>query len=380
MSKSDPKTQLRKAALIIEDLQNKLRALEGAAKEPIAIIGLGCRFPGQADTPEQFWHLLRNGRDAVIELPTARRRDMGGYVSALAETASAHRLYSGFLERIDRFDPQFFGISPREAKWLDPQQRLLLEVSWEALEAAGIIPQTLFNSATGVFIGISHNDYEYLLANSGAAEGRYELYSLTGNLLSVAAGRLSYTLGLTGPSVAVDTACSSSLVAVHQACQSLRNRECSLALAGGVNLILQPDITLMMAQTGMLAPDGRCKTFDAAANGFVRGEGCGLVVLKRLSEATAAGDTILAVIRGSKINQDGRSSGLTAPSGPSQQAVIRQALLEAGVEPAQVGYIEAHGTGTALGDPIEIGALSAIFGERRDPLWVGSVKTNIGHL
>ncbi|MCB0167206.1 MAG: SDR family NAD(P)-dependent oxidoreductase [Anaerolineae bacterium] len=346
--------------------------------EPIAIIGMGCRFPGASETPTQFWQLLRDGIDAIIEVPP-ERWDIEAYFSSDPDApGKMNTRYGGFLNQVDHFDAQFFGLSPRETVSLDPQQRLLLEVSWEALEVAGMAPSRLFNTSTGVFVGISSNDYQYLLNQSQtAADG---LYLATGNALSVAAGRLAYTLGLTGPCLAVDTSCSSSLVAVHQACTSLRRGECDLALTGGVNLILRPESTISFSKARMLAPDGRCKTFDAAANGYVRGEGCGMVVLKRLTEAQTDGDTILAVIRGSMINQDGRSSGLTAPNGPSQEAVIRQALKQAQVNPAEISYVEAHGTGTSLGDPIEIKALSAVFGQRENPLWVGSVKTNIGHL
>ncbi|MCX6047085.1 MAG: polyketide synthase, partial [Chloroflexi bacterium] len=357
---------LDKATAQLEEIKYK-------ASEPIAILGMGCRFPGGSDTPEQFWQLLARGTDAVIEMPRPRRHATGAALSAC---------YGGFLAEIDHFDPTFFGISPRETVWMDPQQRLLLEVGWEALEAAYLVPATLFNSVTGVFVGLCSYDYALRTRYQQINSPQDELHQMTGMALSVAAGRLAYTFGFTGPAVVVDTACSASLVAVHQACQSLRQRECQIALAGGVNLIMDDQWATGRAAAAdrMFAVDGRCKTFDAAANGFGRGEGCGMVVLKRLSDAQAAGDPILAIIRGSMVNQDGRSSGLSAPSGPAQQTVIRQALRNAGVEPAQVGYIEAHGTGTALGDPIEIGALNAVFGKRTEPLWVGSVKTNFGHL
>jgi myxalamid-type polyketide synthase MxaB len=290
--------------------------------------------------------------------------------------------YGGFLSQVDRFEPQFFGVSPREAVSLDPQQRLLLEVSWEALERANQVPEKLFNSSTGVFVGIGSHDYVNVLRDAGDLAS-IDAYFGTGNAFSVAAGRLSYTLGLTGPCLAVDTACSSSLVTVHLACQSLRNRECNLALAGGVNLILSADLTINFCKARMLSPDGRCKSFDASADGYVRGEGCGMIVLKRLSDAVADQDNILALVRGSAVNQDGPSGGLTVPNGPSQEALIRQALKNSGVEPSQVSYIEAHGTGTSLGDPIEVEALGAVFGKNRPtnrPLAIGSVKTNIGHL
>jgi acyl transferase domain-containing protein/acyl carrier protein len=288
----------------------------------------------------------------------------------------------GFLEGIDEFDPQFFGIAPREAVSLDPQQRLLLEVAWEALENANIPADRLYGSATGVFIGIISQDYSHRLLSLSSLD-RIDAYSGTGASMGMAAGRLSYCLGLTGPSLSVDTACSSSLVTLHLACESLRRKECSLALTGGVNAILEPGLSVNFSKARMLAPDGRCKTFDEAADGYVRGEGCGVLVLKRLSDAQQDGDRILAVVRGSAVNQDGPSGGLTVPSGPSQERVMRQALANARVAPDAVSYVEAHGTGTALGDPIELGALDRVFGtthSRTNPLHIGSVKTNIGHL
>lgn len=346
--------------------------------EPIAIIGLGCRFPHGADTPEQFWHLLRNGVDAVREVPSERWNMDALYDPDPAAAGKISTRYASFLDRVDGFDPAFFGISPREAVMMDPQQRLLLEVSWESLERAGIAPTTLQGTSTGVFIGMMAQDYAHLSAN---ALEPMDAYTGTGNLMSVAAGRLAYVLGCHGPTLTVDTACSSSLVTVHLACQSLRQAECAMALAGGVNLLLTPHHSVMQSRARMLSPDGRCKTFDAAADGMSRGEGCGIVVLKRLADAVADGDTILAVIRGSAVNHDGRSSGLTVPNGRAQVQVIRQALENGGVNPAQVSCVEAHGSGTALGDPIEVEALSTVYGQNRQmPLVIGSVKTNIGHL
>ena len=370
---------LQQSATVIQKLKAQLRGYN----EPIAVIGMGCRFPGHSDNPAQFWQMLAQGVDAVVAMPEARR-------SRPESDPDRPPCYGGFLADVEGFDPAFFGISPRETNLMDPQQRLLLEVSWEALESAAIVPESLFKSNTGVFIGMCNSDYAALAHTPMLLSAQDELHRLTGMSQSVAAGRLSYWFGFTGPAMVVDTACSSSLVTTHQACQSLRQRECDLALAGGVNLLLSDHWATFGgdSEERMLAWDGRCKTFDAAANGFGRGEGCGIVVLKRLAEAQADGNRILAVIRGSMINQDGRSSGLSAPSGPSQQRVIRQALQKAEVEPDQVSYIEAHGTGTRLGDPIEIGALNAVFGQastssaqrRKDPLWVGSVKTNFGHL
>ncbi|MEM7125068.1 MAG: SDR family NAD(P)-dependent oxidoreductase [Chloroflexota bacterium] len=364
----------------LDEATSQLEELKYKEREPIAILGVGCRFPGDSDTPEQFWQLLANGVDAVVNMPNHRRADSASAGQATDDRASAW--YGGFLTQVDQFEPEFFGISPRETNLMDPQQRLLLEVSWEALESAGLVPESLLHSPTGVFVGICNSDYSWLLHSQKVHAPQDELYLTTGAAQSVAAGRLAYSFGFTGPAVAVDTACSSSLVALHQACQSLRQNECNLALAGGVNLILNEQWVTegVHAEDRLHASDGRCKTFDAAANGFGRGEGCGMVVLKRLSDAKADGDPILAVIRGSMVNQDGRSSGLSAPSGPSQQSVIQKALNNAELNPEQISYIEAHGTGTTLGDPIEIGALNAVFGRRKTPLWIGSVKTNFAHL
>ena len=346
-------------------------------KEPIAIIGLSCRFP-QAPNPAAFWELLRNGVDAITEVP-ADRWDVDAFHAETPDRGKITTRFGGFLEDVDLFDPHFFGISPREATRMDPQQRLLLEVSWEALENAFIPPQSLAGTRTGVFVGISSYDYSRLQFDDPEM---IDAYAGTGNAHSIAANRLSYIYDLRGPSMAVDTACSSSLVATHLACQSLRNGESDLALAGGVNLILTPELTITFSQARMLSPDGHCKTFDANADGYVRGEGCGVIVLKRLADALRDGDHILALIRGSAVNQDGRSNGLTAPNGLAQQEVIRYALAEAGVAPQQIGYVEAHGTGTPLGDPIEISSLRAVLddGESNGRVLVGSVKTNIGHL
>ncbi|NEQ68438.1 MAG: acyltransferase domain-containing protein, partial [Symploca sp. SIO2D2] len=342
-------------------------------------IGMSCRFPGGVDSPESFWQLLNDGVDAISEVPTNRWNINSYYDPDPDAPGKISTRDGGFLSQIDGFDAPFFCISPREAQSLDPQQRLLLEVSWEAIERANIVPDQLFNSLTGVFIGIGSSDYLNQLATSEIPQA----YWGTGNAPSAATGRLSYILGLTGPNLAVETACSSSLVSLHLACQSLRQQECNLALAGGVNLLLSPETSIIFSQAKMLSPDGRCKTFDASANGYVRGEGCGVIVLKRLSDAVANGDNVLAVIRGTAINQDGASGGLTVPNGPSQVAVIRQALSNGGVDPASVSYIEAHGTGTSLGDPIEVGAIGTVFGKthsQEQPLIIGTAKTNIGHL
>jgi acyl transferase domain-containing protein len=373
---------VKRALLELREMRARLDELERARRAPIAVIGLGCRFPGGADDPEGYWQLLRDGIDAVSEIP-AERWEIDGLFDPDPDTPGKMTTrYGGFLafERLADFDAAFFAISPREALTLDPQQRLLMEVAWEALEHAGQPGDRLVGSRTGVFIGISAADY---LQRASRDPSLIDAYLATGNIHSVASGRLSYLLGLQGPSLSVDTACSSSLVAIHLACQSLRMGECRMALAGGVNAILWPEITVALSRGRMMAADGRCKTFDARADGFVRSEGCGIVVLKRLADARADGDRVLAVIRGTAINQDGRSSGLTAPNGPSQEDVIRAALADGGVSPAEISYVEAHGTGTSLGDPIEVQALGAVLCERRPadrPLLVGSVKTNLGHL
>ncbi|HVG20002.1 MAG TPA: SDR family NAD(P)-dependent oxidoreductase, partial [Blastocatellia bacterium] len=349
------------------------------AREPVAIIGIGCRFPSAADSPEAFWRLLRDGVDAITEVPPHRWKIDDYYDPDPDKPGKMYSRHGGFIQDADKFDASFFRISPREAASMDPQQRLALEVSWEALENAGQASDKLKGTRTGVFIGITTNDYA-LLIRSRADTDPLDGYFFTGNPLNTTAGRISYALGLQGPSMAIDTACSSSLVSVHQACQSLRSHESDLAIAGGVNLILAPENTIAVCRTRALSPGGRCKTFDESADGFTRSEGCGIVILKLLSSAIADKDRVLAVIRGSAVNQDGASSGFTVPNGNAQQAVIRQAL--GGINPLDVDYVEAHGTGTALGDPVEVLSLAAVFGKERPqtkPLLVGSVKTNIGH-
>jgi acyl transferase domain-containing protein/acyl carrier protein len=353
-------------------LEQKLEAARAAdLDEPVALIGAACRFPGGVNDLDSYWRLLENSVDAVKTV-TPERRALGGW-------KSGDRWQAGLLDNIDQFDARFFGISAREAATMDPQQRLVLEVGWQALEDSGHAPGALAGTSTGVFIGLTTSDYGQLI-HDGACPP--DVYIATGNAHSVTAGRLSFVLGLQGPSIAVDTACSSSLVAVHLACLSLRARNCRMALAGGVNVLLSEQPFEYFYAWGMMSPGGKCKPFDAAADGFVRSEGCGIVVLKRLSDALADGDPIRAIIRGSAVNQDGRSSGLTVPNGPAQQAVIRQALAAARVEPADIGYVESHGTGTSLGDPIEAQALAAALGGGRsaeNPLLIGSVKANLGH-
>jgi acyl transferase domain-containing protein len=376
-----------KAALVeLKEARAELDALKRARSEPIAIVGMGCRFPGGADSLDAYWRLLSEGVDAISEVPADRWDQSAFYDPDPDVPGKMSTRFGGFLERIDEFDCDFFRISPREAKRLDPQQRLLLEVSWEALEDAGQAPDQLYGSATGVFVGLS--TFDYALHQVGGAVERGDLdgldgYVATGATMSPAAGRLSYVLGLNGPSMVVDTACSSSLVATHLGVASLRNGECDLALVGGANVILRPEWNVNFTKARMLAADGRCKTFDAAADGYTRGEGCGIVVLKRLSDALQHDDRIYAVVRGSALNQDGASGGLTVPNGPSQERVIRRALDAAGVTADSVSYVEAHGTGTSLGDPIEVSALGAVFGRDRPAsrtLLIGSVKTAIGHL
>jgi acyl transferase domain-containing protein/trans-aconitate methyltransferase len=371
---------LKRAIVEIRELKARVAEVDARAREPIAIVGMGLRFPGGADDPDSFWQLLVDGVDAITEVPPERWSIDALYDPDPDRPGHMATRYGGFLRDVDRFDAPFFGISPREAETMDPQQRLLLEVAWEALEHAGVAADRLAGSKTGVFVGVTNTDYARMLL---ADRDQIDTYTSTGNLPSVATGRLSYVLGLEGPSVTLDTACSSSLVAAHLAAQSLRNQECDVALAGGVGLILAPEFTINFSRARMMAPDGRCKTFDAAADGYVRSEGCGVVVLKRLSDAVADGDNVQAVIRGSAINQDGRSGGLTAPNGPSQERVIAAALVNAGVEPSAVSYVETHGTGTPLGDPIEVRALGAALCHDRPadrPLLLGSVKTNVGHL
>ncbi len=378
----DYRSLLQEALLEMRSLRAELEANAQAKIEPIAIVGMACRFPGGANTPEEYWQLLRDGVSAIAQIPPERWAIDAYYDPDPEIPGKMYTRYGGFIDQVDQFDPQFFGISPREAIDMDPQQRLLLEVSYTALERAGQSPHELKGSRTGVFVGISFDDYAKFSLNSGDLT-RIDAYSSLGNTRSIAVGRLSYVLGLQGPTMQLDTTCSSSLLAVHLACQSLRSGESNLALAGGVSLMLSPEPMIGFCKLKALAADGRCKTFDAKADGYVRGEGCGIVVLKRLSDALASGDRILALIRGSAVNHDGQSNGLTAPNGAAQEAVIRQAIANAQVKATQIQYVETHGTGTALGDPIEVLALGKVFTEGRaknNPLRIGSVKTNVGHL
>ena len=347
--------------------------------EPIAIVAVSCRFPGAPD-PEAFWDVLNDGVDAIREVPEDRF-DIDEFYDPDPDTpGKTYTRFGGFLDGIDGFDPEFFGISPREAVWIEPQQRLILETVWEGLERAGYAPSALRGSRSGVFVGVAANEYAHLL--SAEPIDKIEPYFITGNALNAISGRVAFALGFEGPAVAVDTACSSSLVAVHQACQALKSGDCDLAVAGGVNVLLSPVTVIAASRARMLSPVGRCKTFDASADGYVRSEGCGILVLKRLSDAQRDGDRICAVIPGSAVNQDGASSGLTVPNGGAQQRLITTALARAGLVGGDVDYLEAHGTGTPLGDPIEVQAAGAVYGAARDvdrPLLMGSVKTNIGH-
>ena len=351
--------------------------------ESIAVVGMACRFPGASDL-SAFWRLLEAGENAVSEGVPGSGVGRIGELFQNADVQNDACRFAGFIDDIDQFDASFFRISPVEAQLLDPQQRLMLEMSWQALEDAGIDPDQLRGSRTGVYAGISNNDYRGLiLTDSATAEAAESLYSVSGTSYNTAIGRVAFALGLQGPAISVDTACSSSLTAVHQAVSGLQRGEADLALAGGVHAILSSRLFEMRGNAGMLAPDGRCKTFDAAANGYVRGEGCGILVLKRLSQAEADGDRIWGVVRGTALNQDGASTGLTVPNGEAQERVIEEALASAGISPLQVDYVEAHGTGTPVGDPIELGAVAAAYCQERDPdqpLLIGSVKTNVGHL
>ncbi|GLF93019.1 polyketide synthase [Streptomyces yaizuensis] len=359
------------------------RSPADAPPEPLAIIGIGCRFPGGATTPAAFWDLLCAGVDATGELPRDRWDAGKFYDPDPAKLGKTNTVRGGFLDRIDTFDAPFFGIAPREAIWLDPQQRLLLQAAWEALEDGGQVAARLAGSDTGVFMGGFTLDYQ-LLQNYGV-HSRYELqsHSATGMMMTMLANRLSYVFDFRGPSLAVDTACSGSLVAVHLAARSLWSGECSLALAGGVNVMIAPNMTIAESKGGFLAPDGRCKAFDASADGYARGEGVGVVLLKPLSRALADRDRVHALIRGTAVSQDGHSNGITVPNGDAQEAAIRAACRQAGIAPHEVQYVEAHGTGTPVGDPVEAGAIGRVFSEGRPadrPLVIGSVKTNIGHL
>jgi 3-oxoacyl-(acyl-carrier-protein) synthase/SAM-dependent methyltransferase/acyl carrier protein len=370
---------VKRALVEIRRLHAELESCRRGPLEPVAIIGLAVRLPGGITSPERFWKALAEGEDLITTVPAERWNAQAYWSPDGDQPGTMYDTHGGFLSDIDAFDADLFGIHPREAASMDPQHRILLEMTWEALERANIDPHSLKNTQTGIYLGLTNSDYGRLLVDdSRAIDG----YTGVGAAASIAAGRLAYFLGTHGPALAIDAACSSSLVAVHQAVQSLRKGEIDLAIVGAANLILSPEMNVSFSRTRMLSRDGRCKTFDASADGYVRAEGCCVVVLKRLADAARDNDRVLTKIHGTAVNQDGRSAGITAPNGPAQEAVMRAALADAGLQPGVISYVEAHGTGTPLGDPMEVQAIGAVYGVGRGseaPLRIGSVKTNLGH-
>ncbi|MCA9657777.1 MAG: polyketide synthase, partial [Myxococcales bacterium] len=366
---------MSRAIAALRQARLRIEALERDRRVPIAVVGMGCRLPGASDL-DAYWSLLRAGGDAIREVPPERWSLAEYYDADPRAPGRAASRHGGFVDGIFDFDRERFGISQAEAEVMDPQQRLLLEVAAEAFERAG--DADLAGSRTGVFVGISTHDFALRAIRDEATE-KIGVYSGTGSASAIVAGRLAYTFGLRGPCLAMDAACASALVAVHLACQSLRDGDCDRALAAGVNAILSPAVTVYFSRRGVLAPDGVCRAFDAEGDGYARAEGCGALVLRRLDDALRAGDPIVGVIRGSAIGHNGRSNGLTAPSRAAQVDVIRRALADAGVEPGELGYVEAFGAGTRLGDGVELRALAEVLGGRAEPLPIGSVKTNIGH-